>query len=318
MDRSKKKNILLFGGAGFIGINLILGLIEKDDFNIHVYDKDFSAIEKIKNQNSINKIYGNFIEEKNFDRYLKEIDYIVHLIHTTIPGNSETNITGEIESNIMPSINLFLSAARNNVKKVIYISSGGKIYGDRDDHVPIYEDSKLDPKCIYGISKLMIEKYIDYISNNTGLNYVILRPSNPYGPNFYRNNKLLGLINVALKTLKEDDNISVWGGGSNIRDYIYIEDLTDAIYRALLLESRKNYIFNIGSGTGKSILEILSMVEKITNRKIKKEFLDSRKIDIDYNVLDITKAINILNWKPGTILEDGIKKTWDWANNKNH
>lgn len=85
MHRSKKENVLLLGGAGFIGINLILKLIEKDSFNIHVYDKDFSAIEKIKNQNSINKIYGNFIEEKNFDRYLKEIDYIVHLIHTTIP-----------------------------------------------------------------------------------------------------------------------------------------------------------------------------------------------------------------------------------------
>ena len=315
MEKFNIKNILIFGGSGFIGTNLVLDLIDKG-LNLYVYDLNASKIlKKLHENNKIKLIIGDFTKEKKFSNLLKNIDCVVHLIHTSIPTNSNRNKLFDIESNLIPSIKLFGAAVSNEVNKVIFISSGGKIYGNRNKFMPIKETSRTEPIYSYGITKLTIEKYLRLTTNNSKTKFIILRPSNPYGENYYYTNRLLGLINVSLLKLKTNEILTVWGNGENIRDYIYIKDLTDAIVKSIFIEQTDNYIINIGTGIGKSILEVIELIEKITSKKIKVNFLNSRKIDINYNVLDIKKSFEILNWKPVVTIKEGIRKTWNWTNN---
>jgi nucleoside-diphosphate-sugar epimerase len=108
------------------------------------------------------------------------------------------------------------------------------------------------------------------------------------------------------------ETLNVWGDGTNYRDYIYIGDLTEAISRSITLETKKNYLINIGTGYGIKIIDLVRLIEKITLKKIDINFLPPRTIDVNFNVLDIGKAKKILKWEPKINIEQGIKITWDW------
>lgn len=308
------RNILILGGCGFIGTNLILNLIAKD-INIHVYDvNDSKIIKQLKDEGKIKLIVGNFITEKRFDRLLRNIDCIIHLIHTTIPVTSNKNIIFDIESNLLPSIKLFEAAVRRGVKKIVFVSSGGTIYGNRENCIPIKEESETEPICSYGIVKLAIEKYLKLITDKSDTKFIVLRPSNPYGGVSFHSNELLGLINVALMKIKRGEILNIWGDGSNIRDYIHINDLVNAIIKSIFIKQYQNYIINIGTGIGRSILEVLDLIERITKKRLDVRFIDSRKVDINYNVLNIKKSFKLLRWKPLVKVEDGVRNTWNKIN----
>ncbi len=235
-------------------------------------------------------------------------------MHTTIPISSSKNIKFDIESNLIPSIKIFEVAVKKGVMKIIFISSGGTIYGNVDNHNSIKEDLKTEPICSYGIVKLAIEKYLKLITNKTDTKSIILRPSNPYGGISFHSSKLLGLINVSLLKIKSGELLTIWGDGSNVRDYIHINDLVNAIIKSIFIEQDQSYILNIGTGFGRSILEILDLIEKITLNKFNTRFIDSRKVDIHYNVLDIEKSLEYLRWEPLIKIEEGIKNTWNEIN----
>ena len=305
------KNILILGGSGFIGTNLILDLIDKD-INIHVYDINSSKIiTQLKEENKIKLIVGNFVTERNFDKLLENIDCIIHLIHTTIPFTSNKNIIYDVESNLISSLKLFEAAVKSRVKKIIFISSGGTIYGNVENCIPIKEESRTEPLSSYGIVKLAIEKYLKLLTNSSNTKFVILRPSNPYGGISYHTGELLGLINIALLKTKRNGLLTIWGNGSNIRDYIHVSDLTNAIIKSIFIKQNKNFIINIGAGITKSILEVLDLIEDVTGKKLDVRFIDSRKVDINYNVLDIKKSFELIQWKPLIKIEVGIRRTWN-------
>jgi len=309
----KNKSVLILGGCGFIGLNLILDLI-KDDIDIYLYDKELC--DKLKKFVSIGKIKfieGDFLLEDNFKGLVRNIDYIVHLIHTTIPCTSDDDYIYDLESNLIPSIKLFSSSINNGVKRIIFISSGVTIYGNRIENTPIKENSIYSPICSYGIVKLTIENYLKKITNGSNTKYTILRPSNPYGIHYYKKIPL-GLINVSLLKLLNDDILEIWGDGKTTRDYIYIEDLTNAIHKAILLNDNNDRVLNIATGEGKSILDILDIIQKVTSKRLKTRFLKNRKFDVNYNVLDIDKSSKILSWKPEIDIEQGIYTTWNWLN----
>ena len=156
----------------------------------------------------------------------------------------------------------------------------------------------------------MIEHYLFLYNQLNGLSSIIIRPSNAYGP---RQNPKgnQGIIPVFLGKLKEDEIIEIWGDGEIVRDYIYITDLVDGIYKATLIHT-PYAIFNLGSGIGYSINDILKIINRVTGRKIKCKYLDKRLFDIPKIYLDINKAKNELSWEPITSLDDGINKTWEF------
>jgi UDP-glucose 4-epimerase len=196
----------------------------------------------------------------------------------------------------------------NNSDKLIFLSSGGTIYGESESKL-INEEEKLKPQNYYGFSKLLIEHYIQLQSRINNLKYVIARPSNPYGMGQKIHSKQ-GLIAVALGKIINNEAIDIWGDGSVIRDYLHVSDLSLAILN-ILNNDRWGEIYNIGSGVGISVNNLLHLIEKTIDKKININYFESRFIDVHSNVLDISKIKKETGWTPQIKLDAGIKDLWE-------
>jgi UDP-glucose 4-epimerase len=200
---------------------------------------------------------------------------------------------------------------RAGVKKVIFTSSGGPVYG-LPRFIPITEDHPTEPICSYGISKLMIEKYLHMFNYLHGLNYQVLRISNPYGP--YHSSESQGAADVFLSRVQRGEPIEIWGDGSVCRDYVYIDDVIDALYLSLLDNNEK--VLNIGSGSGTTLNSLVSIIRDATGEKFDVIYKEGRNVDIPINVLSIERAAECYGWKPKVDLHRGIEMTWKWLVNE--
>ncbi len=191
----------------------------------------------------------------------------------------------------------------------MYFSSGGAIYGN-SDFLPLTEEDHKNPVSSYGIIKATIEQYIKLYNKQNNLEYLIVRPSNPYGP---RQGHFIaqGVIATFLRKAKNDEPFLIYGDGSSKKDYIFIDDFIEMMLQ--LVESDSQGIYNIGSGHGSSLNEIIAVINKITNKVNKVIYSESKNYDVNNFVLDISKLKSKLDKDIKlTSLEDGIKSTWDW------
>lgn len=202
-----------------------------------------------------------------------------------------------------------LEAARNhNIKKIVYLSSGGTVYGN-PKYTPIGEEHPTNPISSYGITKLAIEKYLFAFNEVYGFNSVVLRVSNPFGP-WQSNCGVQGVIGTFLRLALEGKEIEVWGDGTVVRDFIYVDDVIDAITSALNYQG-KEVVFNIGAGVGTNINEIIFLLENALKKRIVVNYLPGRNIDVRENVLDVSKAHLHFGWRPKTMLSHGIARLID-------
>ena len=299
-------NTLVLGGNGFIGSHLIDRLLA-EGHAVRVFDKYKEYFRKpIK---EVEYSFGDFGNRGLVSDALADIDLVFHLISTTLPKTSNDDPVFDVQSNVVESLFLMEKCVACRVKKLVFISSGGTIYGN-PKILPVIEDTPKNPVCSYGITKLMIEKYLFLFNHLYGLRSAIVRPSNPYGPR--QNPKSIqGVIPVFLGKIKDGEPIEIWGDGEVIRDYLYIDDLVDGIYKVALLDT-PYAIFNLGSGTGHSINEILRIIRKVVGREIKVTYTKRRSFDVPKIYLDISRAKEDLLWEPVTSLDDGIRKTWNF------
>ncbi len=300
-------NVLVLGGFGFIGTNLVEELLNRGKYNLIIFE---SKSVKIQNQNLLQKVkvyYGDYNNEKDIEVIFQEnkIDLVIHLISTTIPSND--NIVYDINTNLINTIKVLDLMRRYSVGKIVYPSSGGVVYGlSPSGHFK--ESDPTNPICSYGIVKLAIEKYLQLYNYLYGINYLIIRPSNPFGE--YHKSAKQGFINVTLNKILNREKVVIWGDGSVVRDYIYIKDLVKEI-TTLIEENISNEIFNLGSGFGYSINELLKMFkEKIGNFKI--EYVSPRKYDVPQVTLNVDKLRTHINNIHITGIEEGILKTYNW------
>jgi len=299
-------NTLILGGNGFIGSHLVDKLLA-DGHTVRVFDKYKEYFRRPIPE--VEYCFGDFGNRGLLSDALADIDVVFHLISTTLPKTSNDDPVFDVQSNIIESLFLMEKCVACQIKKIVFISSGGTIYGE-SKILPVTEDGPKNPVCSYGITKLMIEKYLFLFGHLYGLRSAIIRPSNPYGPR--QNPKSIqGVIPVFLGKVKAGEPIEIWGDGEIVRDYIYIEDLVDGIYRAALLEA-SYAIFNIGSGVGYSINEILRIIREVVGLETKVTYTEKRSLDVPKIYLDISGAKEELSWEPVTLLADGIKKTWDF------
>lgn len=296
--------VLVLGGTGFLGSNLVhkllqvgyeVGIYGKSPINTNPYFQ--SIIHKIK------YIQRDFQLENHFDEILKGYDYIYHLISPSVP--SLNNPLLDINISIIPSVKLFEAAIKSQVKKVIYFSSGGTVYGI-PTHIPIRETDLTNPISAYGVQKLTIEKYLNYYNYIYGLQFEVLRISNPFGPG-QRAFSNQGIIANVLGNHFNNKTSKIWGDGEVVRDYIYVDDVIDAAIKVIHNESEV-HTFNIGSGKGLSVNMVLSMMERVLGTNIPKVHTPGHKQDVPVNVLDISLAEKYLNWTPQITFVDGIKK----------
>ena len=302
---------LIIGGAGFIGSHVADALLQ-EGHEVTVFDRPNVSLDNLNdNIESINVIHGDLCNHSDVEEAVKGHDIIFHFAATTLPASSNQNPIYDIETNLISTIGLIENALKYRIRKIIFASSGGTVYGIPRS-LPIIETHPTEPICSYGILKLSIEKYLALFAHLNQLSYVVLRFGNPYGER-QRLNYSQGVIPVFLGKLRNNECIDIWGDGSVARDYFYISDLVSAVIKAT--ESKiSNEIFNIAGGRAYTLLEILTVMEKVTGIKPRLHFLPGRKFDVPVNYLDIEKARQLLGWNPVVSLEEGIQRIWRWVN----
>jgi UDP-glucose 4-epimerase len=299
-------NVLVLGGNGFIGSHLVDKLLA-EGHSVRVFDKN-----KEHYRNALPDVdyhLGEFGNRGLLLEALYGIDVVFHLISTTLPKTSNDDPVFDVQSNVIETLFLFEQCVVKNIKKIIFASSGGTVYGIPQS-VPVLESSPTDPICSYGISKLAIEKYLFLFKQLHNLDFVIIRPSNPFGS---RQNPygIQGAIPVFLRKIFRKETIQIWGTGDVVRDFIYIEDLVEAFYSSMISNTTSN-IFNIGSGKGHSLNNLLNVMSSVIGIDLSVTYTKSRTYDVPEIYLDITRAKKELNWEPHVSLEEGIKLTWDF------
>ena len=214
---------LVLGGAGFIGSNIVAALVEKGH-QVRIFDlPNISLHNLIECMNSIEFIAGDFNNSNDISAALKGIDVVVHLVCSTVPGPSNENPIYDAKTNILGTLNFLETALQESVKKVIFASSGGTVYGIPET-LPISETHPTNPICSYGITKLAIEKYLGLFNHLYNLNYNVLRLGNVYGKG-QRTDSVQGAVGVFLGKALSNEVIKIWGDGSVVRDYLFISDL---------------------------------------------------------------------------------------------
>jgi len=301
-----KKNILVLGGFGFIGSNIIVALLDTDLFNIFVFE--FKGVTS-KLADRVRVYHGDFNNEEDLAEVFENnnIDIVLHLISTTVPSTSNDNIEYDVNSNLIGTIRLLNIMVQYNVLKIVFLSSGGTVYGETIEP-KVSEDHLTDPISSHGIIKLSIEKYLYLYHKLHDLEYLILRVSNPYGP--FHNSDKQGFINVVIKKTLRNEKVVIWGDGTIVRDFIYVKDLAYIIAYLLKLNIY-NQVMNIGSGKGYSINQILEYISE-NHPGIDIEYRPSRKYDIQRIVLDTKKLSSSGNLKL-TDIRQGINLTYQWC-----
>lgn len=302
------KNLIL-GGCGFLGSHLARALTEHGQ-RVRIYDRPNVARPAILHGiEHVDWCYGDFLDHESVAEAIKGCDVIYHFISTTLPKSSNENPVYDVDSNVIGTIQLLEVAKRERVRKIIFSSSGGTVYGIPQRN-PIDEDHPTDPIASYGITKLTVEKYLHLYHILHGLDYCVLRIANPYGPG-QRVDASQGAATVFLNKALKAEPIEVWGDGSVVRDYVFIEDVTQAFLRAAAYTGDQR-LFNIGSGRGLSVNELIEAIRRVVHRQVTVNYKAARPYDVPVNVLDIRRAKEVLDWAPTVEISQGLHKTAMW------
>lgn len=302
---ASNQQILVLGGAGFIGSNLVHALVAAGN-RPRVFARPSRSNANLRYAlDRIDIVRGDFMDDGVLKGALKGIDVVVHLITTTFPNMVIESSNYDLLSNLLPTVRMLELAREVGVSRIVYASSGGTIYGE-PKHLPIRETHPLEPISAYGQSKLTIENYLHFNARTTALETTVLRLSNPFGPgqNVYG---AQGLIGVAMGCAIDDRPLKVFGDGNTVRDYVYIDDVTRALLIAI---NAPPTVVNISSGRGKTVNEVIAAIEEVSGKRVHRESLPARTGDVAVSVLDNALAREKLHWQPDMSFETGIERTW--------
>lgn len=307
-------NIIILGAAGFIGTNLTIALAkEKNKYgnnlnHITLFDRedaDYSHVKKMKLEN-ISILAGDFNLDTDFEAITKNQDIVYHLISTTIPTNSNQHIAQELISNVVVTAKLLDACVENELKQVVFLSSGGTVYG-KESKLLLNEEMPTSPISSYGVQKITIEKVLYLYNYMYGLDYRIIRLANPYGP-FQKPNGVLGAVTTFTYKSLIGEPIMVYGDGAVVRDFIYIDDAVNGILK-IANGNSEHKTFNLGYGVGHNIKEVIETIQLVLNKKVDVQYLPGRKVDVPRNVLDISRYENTYGKLNAISLSEGIEKT---------
>jgi UDP-glucose 4-epimerase len=294
---------LVIGGNGFIGSHLIERLraaghaVAVLDPGAARDDLDWSGVDYLR---------APYTDPDALDAALVGCDTVFHLASTTVPSTSNADPRYDVSSNLLGALALIDGMRRRGVRRIVFFSSGGTVYGN-PDYVPIDERHPLRPISSYGIVKVAIEHYLLMYRHLGELEPLILRASNPYGPR-QSSSGGQGFIAAALARVEQGLPVQIWGDGEVVRDFLYIADLADGAVHAA--ERGAIGVYNLGSGRGDSLNAVCATIDAATGRRVAVEHLPGRGFDVRRVVLDTRAAQADFGWSAQTPLEQGIAATW--------
>jgi UDP-glucose 4-epimerase len=298
-----RKKAVVLGASGFIGVNLARKLAEAG-FELtcfaHKASESWPASARV--------ILGDLVSPPGQLLEAMEGAIVFHLVSSTRPTAKTEMAVAEIATNLMATVAL-LETTQGAGCRWVFSSSGGTVYGQTDAALISEEHTNL-PISSYGTVKLAIERYFSLYRTLHGTDFVVARISNPFGP-FQSAAKGQGLIAALFERIGNGAPVEIWGDGKNVRDFVYIDDVIDALM--LLGErGRPGEVYNVGSGVGTSVIELATKISAILRVPAELVYAPARGVDVRRNVLDIQKIERELGWRPVHTLDEGVALTYRW------
>ena len=304
-------NVAIIGSNGFIGSHLAERLAKIPTVNLFLFGRaKTSAFEYAKSYAKIDLLNQEQIKSQFFD-----IDIVYYLVSATIPATSWEKPSIELEQNLLPFITFTECIAKLNVKKIIFVSSAGTIYGSSSQKV--MEDSDKKPFSPYGIIKLTIEYFLNYFKTKYNINFDIYRISNVYGEG-QDTSKGLGIVNTFVENILQHQQIKIFGNGDSTRNYVYVKDVAELLTYSVTSDVNESNIFNIASDDTESINDLLIVLKNVIVENFEVIYTDKRQSDNSIIDLDNTKILKLMPKFKYTGIEDGIKQTYYHIKNKNN
>jgi len=302
-------NIMIYGAAGFIGTNIALELLKNPKNKMTLVDSDrkYFICQELTTSERVEIKENAFSLDTDFDSLLCGQEIVYHLISSTVPGTSNRGVAEELEANVVVTAKLLDSCVRCGVRRIIFMSSGGTIYG-KESKCPLQENLPTYPISSYGIQKVAIEKLLYLYQYLYGLDYKVIRLSNPYGP-YQRPNGILGAVTTFVYKALRKEEVKVYGDGTVIRDFIYIDDAVKGILRIAGSGDGSFRTFNLGCGYGTSIREVLDTIHETLGIDFRVKYEEARKVDVPVNFLDVSRYESVFGSLDTVPLSLGVKRT---------
>lgn len=295
--------VTVMGGCGFIGSRVCRFLIGAG-FRVRVFKKSQTGVERIGDLvDKVEIVCGDQASCHDVIAAIQDAQFVIHLIHSSVPGSSMISPASDIQANVASASAWLSRLPETQVRRVIYLSSGGTVYG-RANFLPISENHPLEPISVYGVTKLACEKLVAMYSDLAGVEYRILRPSNAYGAD-QSTDRNQGILGVLMERLSDHKAVEIWGNGNGLRDYIHVDDLAQSVL-TMLSHSGPSKIFNVSTSVGTSVLDLLAVLSSHFHRLPAVVHRPDRGFDVSDNVLANDKIIGETGWRPRIELEAGI------------
>ena len=296
---------LVLGAGGFIGTNLCLGLrargVPVTGFGRALHPPEALA--------GMPWVSGTLEMASALDPLVAGHDHVFDLIGAGLPNSSNDNPAQIVADGVPAKVRLLEACRRQRVSRFVFASSGGTVYGITGKQ-PVPEETPTEPISAYGIGKLVVERYLSLYRHLYGLESRVLRVANAYGPHQDARHGQ-GLVAALLRRLLEGAPVEIWGSGDVVRDYIHIDDVVEAMLLCLTHDGPSR-VFNVGSGVGRSVVEVLRDAARITGRSPKLTHREARAADVPVNILDSSRLVRETGWRSRVGWEDGLRRTADW------
>lgn len=296
---------LVLGGGGFLGGHVSRWLAARGH-SLRILDLKLPNVLPVPPSPKVEYVEGNFLNAKDIALALTGgVDTVFHFVSTTVPASSLRNVPIEIEGNLAATVRLLDEMAALGVRRIVFPSSGGTIYGGSTEMHR--EDERPQPTCPYGLGKQLIEEVLRFYRQHRGIDYLVLRIANPYGDPS-KVHLAQGAIDAFLHLIRAGRPLQIWGDGSAVRDFVFVDDVADAI-GGLIERDVRNDIVNIGSGKGASIAEVVQIITEVVGTRVELQRMAAYS-GPSHAVLDSSRLRELIGWQPRWDLRRGIAEAW--------
>lgn len=311
-DPLRGASCLVLGAGGFIGGHLCREL-RRRGASVRGFGRHRAYPEALE---GVRWTAGEFSDRAALARAVEGTEHVFHLLGGTTPESSNKDPVADLDSGTMASLHLLEICRAAGVRKVVFLSSGGTVYGIPAS-VPIREDAPTDPISAYGVSKLAVEKYLHLYRHLHGLDYAVLRVANPFGP-WQDPDRRQGVVPALMQAVMDGRPPEIWGDGRVVRDYLYAADAAEAIAGAAVYAGAHR-VFNVGSGVGRTVLDLLRDIGAALGRGTTLEAMHKpgRTTDVPVNVLDTSLIRREMGWAPRTGWAEALEATAAWLRGRN-